>query len=102
MHNQLKDLNLSSWNSSPHPAVFPLGSAESRAAARTMLLRKPITIVDFGTLPLPLPSYEELLREWKDEGDRYTHEQRRDNTLFMCAIPKDSEDFRSITEGSAK
>jgi hypothetical protein len=58
--------------------------------------------VDFGTLPIPLPSFEEILRDWKDEGDRYTHEQRRDNTVFRCAILKDSDDFGRLNMSSAK
>jgi hypothetical protein len=64
-----------------------------------MLSHQPITIVDFGTLPIAfecLPSYEELLRDWKDEGDRYTHELLRDNTLHRSAILKDSNEFRRI------
>jgi hypothetical protein len=64
-----------------------------------MLLHQPIFIADTGTLPIPgesLPTYEELLLDWKDEGDRYTHEQRRDNTLCRCAILKDSEEFRRV------
>ena len=92
-------------NSNARPADYPLGSAESRAAARVILSRQPIFIVDTGTLPIPfesLPSYEELLRDWKDEGDRYTHEQRRDSTLCRCAILKDSEEFRRVKEGSVK
>jgi hypothetical protein len=102
---EAKTLKPCDSNSSSHPADFPLGSAESRAAARAMLSRQPIFIVDTGTLPIALeslPSYEELMRSWKDEGDRYTHEQRRDNTLFRCAIPKESDEFRRIKEGSAK
>ena len=80
------------------PGDFPLGSAASRAAARTLLLRQPITAVDFGTLPIPLPSFEEILRE--EEGDRYTHEQRRDSTVFRCAILKDSDAFRRLNASS--
>jgi hypothetical protein len=82
------------------PGDFPLGSAASRAAARTILLRQPITVVDFGTLPIPLPSLEEILRDWKDESDRYTHDQRRDNTVSRCAILKDSDAFRRLNASS--
>lgn len=92
-------------NSDPHPTDFPLGSVQSRAAARAILSRQSFFIVDTGTLPIPsesLPTYEELLREWKDEGDRYTHELRRDNTLFRCAILKDSDEVRHIKAGSVK
>jgi hypothetical protein len=104
-HNQRKDLILPSSNSNPHPADFPLGSAESRGAARVILSRQSFFIVDTGTLPIPaesLPTYKELLRDWKDEGDRYTHELRRDNTLCRCAILKDSEEFRRVKAGSVK
>ena len=97
--NQCKDSSVWDSNSSPHPADFPLGSAESRAAARAMLSHQPIMIVDSGTLPIfydGLPSCEELLRDWKDEGDRYTHELLRDNTLHRSAILKDSNEFRRI------
>ena len=97
-HNQHKDWSVSS-KSSVHPGDFPLGSAESRAAARAMLSHRPITIIDFGNLPIAfeyLPSYEELLRDWKDEGDRYAHELLRDNTLHRSAILKDSNEFRRI------
>jgi hypothetical protein len=82
-----------------HPADSPLGSARSRAAARALLLSQPIFVVDFGTLPMPvedLPTYEELLRDWDDQDDRYTHEERVDSTLFRSAILKDSEAFRRI------
>jgi hypothetical protein len=85
-----------------HPADFPLGSAESFAAARALLSRQQIFIVDFGTLPISLVSYEEILRDWKDEGDRYTHEQMRGNTLFRCAVLKDSDCFRRIKASSTK
>jgi hypothetical protein len=93
--------HLASAGSSVHPANFTLGTAESRAAARVMLSQQSVLVVDLGTLPIPsefLPTYEELLMDWKDEGDRYTHEQRRDNTLFRCAILKDSDQFRRIEE----
>lgn len=92
------------WDSpsNPHPADFPIGSAESRAEARAILKRQPIFIVDFGTLPISMPNYEEVLRDWKDEGDRYAHEQMRDSTLFRCAILKDSNDFKRIKARSAK
>lgn len=99
-HTQRKDSN-----SSSHPADFPLGSAGSRAATRALLCCQPIFIVDFGTLPIPpetLPSYEELLWDWKDEGDRYTHELRRNNTRCRCAILKDSKEFRRVKAGSVK
>jgi hypothetical protein len=105
MDRRYKDLILPGPNSNPHPADFPLGSAESRAAARVILSRQPIFIVDTDTLPIPsesLPTYEELLRDWKDEGDRYTHEQRRDSTLCRCAILKDSEEFRRVKAGLVK
>ena len=82
------------------PRDFSLGSAASRAAARTLLLRQPIAVVDFVTLPIPLPSFEETLRDWKDEGDRYTQEQRRDNTVYRCAILKDSDAFRRLNASS--
>jgi hypothetical protein len=98
-HNQHKDWSAVSSKSSANPGDFPLGSAESRAAARAMLSHRPITIVDSGTLPIfydCLPSYEELLRDSKDEGDRYTHELLRDNTLHRSAILKDSNEFRRI------
>jgi len=101
-HNLRQDLNLPGSNSGPHPADFPLGSAESRAAARALLSCQPITVVDFGTLPMPLPTYEEILRDWKDEGDCYTHEQRRDSTLLRRAILKDSDAFRRIRASSPK
>jgi hypothetical protein len=95
-------LNLSCSNSSPHPADFPLGSAVSRAAARAFLSRQPITILDFGDLPFPLPSFEELLRDWKDEGDRYTEETMRGRVLFRRSILKDSDDFKRVKEGEVK
>jgi hypothetical protein len=67
-----------------------------------LLSRLPLFIVDSGTLPISLPSYEEILRDWKDEGDRYTHEQMRDNALFRCAVLKDSDNFRSIKASATK
>lgn len=57
--------------------------------------------MDFGTLPIPyefLPTHEEILRDWKDCGDRYTHEQKRDTVLFKCTIMKDSDEFRFIKD----
>jgi hypothetical protein len=101
-HDQRKNSSPSGSNSSPHPGHFSLGSAESRAAARALLSRQPITIVDFGTLPTVLPSYGEILRDWKDEGDRYTEETMRDKTLFRCSVLKDSDAFRRLKEDSAK
>jgi hypothetical protein len=102
MHNEREDWDVCGSNPIGRPADFPLGSAQSRAAARALLSRQPIFIVDFGTLPISLPSYEEILRDWKDEGDRYTHEQMRDNTLFRCAVLKDSDSFRRIKESSTQ
>ena len=105
VNGQGKDLKLCDSNSRSHPADFPLGSTESRAAARALLSRQPIFVVDTGTLPIPpeeLPSYEQLMRSWKDEGDRYSHEQRRDSTLCRCAILKDSGEFRRVKAGSVK
>jgi len=101
MISQGDKLYSSPANSSVHPANFTLGTAESRAAARVMLSRQSVLVVDLGTLPILsefLPTYEELLQCWKDEGDRYTHEKRRDNTLFRCAILRDSDEFRRIRE----
>jgi hypothetical protein len=103
--NQRKDLGIWESNSRPRPADFPLGSAESRAAARAIVSHRPITIVDSGTLPIAfecLPSYQELLRDWKNEGDRYSHELLRDNTLCRCAILKDSNEFRRIRAASSE
>lgn len=71
-------------------------SAESRAAATAWLPRQPIFIVDFGTLPICLPSYEKILRDWKEEGDPLHHVKMRDNTLFRCAVLKDSDGFGRI------
>jgi len=59
-------------------------------------------VVDCHTLPISLVSYDEILRGWKDEGDRYTHEQIRNNTLFRCAVLKDSGDFKRIKSSSTK
>jgi hypothetical protein len=90
-----------SVNSSAHPANFTLGTTESRAAARVMRSRQSVPVVDLGTLRILsefLPTYEELLKGWRDEGDRYTHEKTRGNTLFRCAILKDSDEFRRIRE----
>jgi hypothetical protein len=89
-------------NSRPHPADFPLGSAESRAAARALMARQPIYVMDFGTLPTLLPSYEEILRFWKDEGDRYTEETMRDRTLCRRSVLKDSDAFRRLKEDFPK
>jgi hypothetical protein len=87
-----------------HPTDFPLASVRSRGAARALLSRRPQFIVDFETLPIPIgdpPTFEELLRDWEDQGDRYTCEQLRDNTLFRCAILKTSDTSRLI-KGQAR
>ena len=97
--NSDSDALVSNWK--PHPADSPLGSAESRAAARA-LLSQSIFIVDCGTLPTPLPDYEEILRDWKDEGDRYTEETMRDRTLFRRSVLKDSDALRRVKEDSAQ
>jgi hypothetical protein len=92
-------------DSSLHPSNFPLGSAESRAAARVILSRKLVVTVDFGTLPISsefLPSYQELLQGWKDEGDRFTHEQITGSTLFRYSILKDSDEFKRIKENAVE
>jgi hypothetical protein len=92
-------------DSSLHPSNFPLGSAESRAAARVILSRKLVVTVDFGTLPISsefLPSYQELLQGWKDEGDRFTHEQIIGSTLFRYSILKDSDEFKRIKENAVE
>jgi hypothetical protein len=92
-------------DSGVHPSNFPLGSVESRAAARAILSRKVVLILDFGTLPISpkfLPTYQELLQAWKDEGDRYTHEQIRGSTLSRRAILKDSDEFRRIKESAVQ
>jgi hypothetical protein len=102
MRNQSPDSNRCGSNSRPRPADFPVGSPESRAAARALLSRQPIFILDFGTLPMLLPSYEEILRNWKDEGDRYTEETIRDRTLCRRSVLKDSNAFRHLTEDSVK
>jgi hypothetical protein len=99
MNNSNEEAYLSGTDSTLRPADFPLGSVGSRAAARAMLLRRPLFVVDFDTLPIPtefLPTFEELLRDWKDDGDRYTHEMIRDDVLFRSAILKDSEAFKRI------
>jgi hypothetical protein len=98
-----------SKNSSPLPGTdselrpgdFPLGSPKSRAAARAMLTAPPKFILDFGTLAIDaqfLPTYEEFLRDWKDDGDRYTNEEVRAETLFRCAILKNSREMQLIRE----
>jgi hypothetical protein len=102
MRNQSHDSSQCGSNSRPHPADFPLGSPESRAAARALLSRQPMFILDFGTLPVLLPSYEEILRNWKDEGDRYTEETMRDRTLSRRSVLKDSDAFRRLTEETVK
>lgn len=102
MRDQNADSDASVSNSKPHPADFPLGSAESRAAARALLSRQSIFIVDFGTLPTLLPRYEVILRDWKDEGDRYTEETMRDRTLFRRSVLKDSDAFTRVKEDSAQ
>jgi hypothetical protein len=102
MRNQNSDLNLSDSYSKLHPADFPLGTVESRAAARAVLSRQPIFILDSGTLPSALPSYEEIVRNWKDEGDRYTEEKMRGRTLFRASVLKDSDALRRLKEDSAK
>jgi hypothetical protein len=101
-HNDCNNWDRSGRTQASHPADFPVGSAQSRAAARALLSCQPVFIVDFGTLPISSPSYEEILRDWKDEGDRYTHEQMRDNTLFRCAVLKDSDRFRRIKASSTE
>jgi hypothetical protein len=102
MRNQSNDSNQCGSNPRPHPADFPLGSPESRAATRALLAHQPIFILDCGTLPMLLPSYEEILRNWKDEGDRYTEETMRDRTLCRRSVLKDSDAFRRLTEESVK
>jgi len=100
-----KDWNRRRLNPTTDPIDFPLGSAQSRAAAIAMLSHRAITVVDSGTLPIPyehLPSHKELLRDWKDEGDRYTHELLRENTLHRSAILKDSNEFRHIRASCGK
>lgn len=102
MRNQSNDLNQCGFNPRPHPADFPLGSAESRAAARALLAHQPSFILDFGTLPILLHGYEEILRNWKDEGDRYTEETMRGRTLCRRSVLKDSDALRRLKEESAE
>jgi hypothetical protein len=102
MRNHSNDASRSGFNSRPHPADFPLGSAESRAAARALMAREPIYVLVLGTLPTLLPSYGEILRDWKDEDDRYTEETMRDRTLCRRSVLKDSDAFRRLKEASAK
>jgi hypothetical protein len=40
---------------------------------------------------MPLPSCEEVVRNWKDEGDHYTEEMMRGTTLFRSSVLKDSD-----------
>jgi hypothetical protein len=94
-----------SEDSGVHPSNFALGSAESRAAARALLSRKLVVTIDFGTLPTSsefLPTYQELLQGWKEEGDRYTHEQITGNTLFRYCVLKDSDEFKRIKENAVQ
>lgn len=92
-------------NLTPNPANFPISSTESRAAARGMLSLRPVWVINLGALPVTrefLPTYKQLLSEWQDGGDRYTHEATTDDILHRWAILKDSDDFRRIKAGSSK
>lgn len=97
-------------NSEPHngprPEDFPLGSPQSRAAARALLeTRKsgPKIILRVsrigGTPDELLPTYEELQREWTDAGDRFVRDKSPGGgVIFRDEIMKDSPDFRRIVE----
>jgi hypothetical protein len=100
-------------NSEPHnelrPEDFPLGSPQSRAAARALLETresgpKIILIVSCigGTPDERLPTYEELQREWTDAGDRFVRDKRPGGGVILRdEIKKDSRDFRRVVELSS-
>lgn len=99
------DEEISLWSKQlvPKAGDFPLGSSESRAAARAMLSKRPlIRSLRIGNLPVPfelLPSYEQLMRDWKDEGDCYIWEEIRGDVIIEHEVYKDSDAFRRIMKG---
>ena len=83
------------------PGNFPIGSLESRAAARAMFAERVLddSIVDMSGLPALFPT---PLAEYADRGDHIEHEVIRTNdgkrTIFRRVIRKDSEEYEKSIE----
>ena len=83
------------------PGDFPIGSVQSRAAARAMFAERVSddAIVDMSGLPSSFPT---PLTEYVDCGDCIAHEVIRTNegtrTIFRRVIRKDSEEYRKAVE----
>jgi hypothetical protein len=83
------------------PGVFPIGSLQSRAAARKILEeRVPETfILDMSGFPTLFPT---PLTEYVDHGDSIVNEVIRMNegsrAIFLRVIRKDSEEYRKALE----
>jgi hypothetical protein len=83
------------------PGNFPIGSLESRAAARAIFAERVLddTVVDMSGLPALFPT---PLAEYVDRGDYIEHEVIRINngkrTIFRRVIRKDSEEYKKSVE----
>jgi hypothetical protein len=90
------------------PGDFPIGSLESRAAARAQLDAHPYDIVamETGDLPRafgPQLDRKELLRDYEDRGDHYVKEEIRTlesgrRCLYRDTVYKDSDQYRRIMQ----
>jgi hypothetical protein len=83
------------------PGNFPIGSLESRAAARAMFAKRVLddTVVDMSGLPTLFPT---PLVEYMDRGDYIEHEVIRTNngtrTIFRWIIRKESREYEKAIE----
>ena len=83
------------------PGDFPIGSVQSRAAARAMFAERVSDDlgVDMSGLPSLIPT---PLAEYADRGDHIEHEVIRNNegtrTIYRRVIRKDSEEYRKAVE----
>ena len=89
-------------NDNLRPGDFPIGSVQSRAAARAMFAEQVSDdfVVDMSGLPSCFSHTP--LAEYVDCGDRIVHEVVRTNegtrTIFRRTIRKNSEEYRRAVE----
>jgi hypothetical protein len=83
------------------PGDFPIGSVQSRAAARAMFAEQvsDVFVVDSSGLPSLIPT---PLSEYVDYGDCIVREVIRDGgsgrTIHRRTIRKDTEEYRKAVE----